>query len=69
MHARPTSLEWVLTGKRPSVWGDAEEEVVDRAELLRRKKETNRRPSEEVRRFRMTRAAAAGGLMDRRGDG
>ena len=52
--ARPRCLEWdVARGAVPSVWGGRPGGEVDEAEILRRKTEANRRPSEEVRRFKL----------------
>ena len=53
--ARPQCLEWVRAGTSPDVWGTAAAaaQVVDRAELLRRKREANRRPTAEVRSWRL----------------
>ena len=51
---RPVCLEWDVARKTvPSVWGAKPEEEVDQVEILRRKKEANRRPNVEVRRFRI----------------
>ena len=54
--ARPECIEWVRMGAVPDVWGTAAAgggETVDRAELLRRKREANRRPTAEVRSWRI----------------
>ncbi len=49
--SRPTCLEWVRVGEGPDVWGS--DAGVDRATLLRMKTDANRRPSLEVRRWRL----------------